>query len=300
MTFDLDERVFGERLWIGGGQLWNTVRPPPFSPGTVRRQPLLRVRLFRAGLCHKTNAPHNNDSEMECLCETCSVEGFVQLVACNLLPHGYWFYVTGIVPEGKDVRRVDAKLIRKYGAALGKAARSRRKRLGLANVRYLRHDRFFVLLATYGRHRFHLEDARSIRDVRRVPLKFAGYSISYRRGGRRRDGGRDRGWHSHVEIDRRRFAELRAFLVEMAARWSTERLALEFYRLPFEPYAPVRRQMLLLLKAVNAQRKRAGLSPLPHTVLPMRRRVVSPFEKRSASVSSGRAEGQRRLGNRPR
>jgi hypothetical protein len=39
---------------------------------------------------------------MEYRYEAMSVEGFVQMIASNYLPHGYWFYVTGQVPEGKD------------------------------------------------------------------------------------------------------------------------------------------------------------------------------------------------------
>jgi hypothetical protein len=215
---------------------------------------------------------------MECLCETTSIEGFVQLVACNLLPHGYWFYVTGQVPNGKNPCCIDEKLVQKYAADLSAPGRARRKRQGMANVRYVRHGRFFVLLATHGRHQFYEEEAMSIRDVRRVPMKFAGYSISYRRGGRQRSGARDPAWHAHVQIEPRRLQEIRAQFVEMATRWSVTRLGLEFYRLPFEPYAPVRRQMLQLLREVNARRKRAGLPPVPHEVLPLRRRIVRPFD----------------------
>lgn len=215
---------------------------------------------------------------MECLYETTSIEGFVQLIACNLLPHGYWFYVAGRIPDGKDPHQIDGKLIQKYGAALAPSARARRKQLGMANVRYVRHGPFFALLATHGRHRFHEEEAGAIRDIRGVPLRFAGYSISYRRGGRRRDGGRDLGWHSHVQIERRRFLELEGYFTEMATRRSATRLGLELYGLPFEPYAPVRRQMLRLLKRVNGRRKRAGLPMLPVEVLPLRRRIVRPFQ----------------------
>ena len=103
---------------------------------------------------------------MEYLCETTSSEGFVQLLACNFLPHGYWFYVSGWIPEGKDPGRVDAKLIDKYGVDVGRTARVRRKRLGQANLRYLRHGRFFVLIATHGTHRFFEDEAASMRDIR--------------------------------------------------------------------------------------------------------------------------------------
>lgn len=220
------------------------------------------------------------------LCETMSVEGLVQLVACNLVPHGYWFYVTGRVPDGKDPSQVDAKLMAKYAAGLSRTARARRKQLGWANVRYLRHERFFVLLATKGRHPFFEEEGETVRDLRRVPLRIGGYSISCRPGGRRQNGEVDPRWHAHVEIQRQLYLQWEALLVEMATHRSAERLAMEFYRLPFEPYAPVRRQMLRLLGRVNKVRRRAGLSSLPHEVLPLRRRIVRPFEPISARAET--------------
>ena len=52
-----------------------------------------------------------------------SVEGFVQQIACCYLRHGYWFYVTGQIPAGKDPLLVDAKLIAKYGVAVSESTR---------------------------------------------------------------------------------------------------------------------------------------------------------------------------------
>ena len=56
-----------------------------------------------------------------------SVEGFVQQIACCYLRHGYWFYVTGRIPAGKDPLAVDEKLIAKYGIAVSESTRARRK-----------------------------------------------------------------------------------------------------------------------------------------------------------------------------
>ena len=72
----------------------------------------------------------------------------MQQVAVQYLRHGYWFYVAGQIPEGKDPVAVDAKLIRKYGIDVSRWERARRKRAGLANMQYIRHDRFFLLMAT--------------------------------------------------------------------------------------------------------------------------------------------------------
>ena len=248
---------------------------------------------FSGDLCHKTNPPTHNLG-MEYVCETTSLDGLVQLLACNLLPHGYWFYVTGWVPLGKDPKRVDAKLMKKYGIDVCRAERSRRKRAGYANLRYLRHGRFFILLATHGKHRFFEEEAALIRDIRHRPLRVSGYSISFRRGGHTADRKPDAHWHSHVEIDREWFNRYKAWFGDMAVRESTERLTLEFYRFPFEPYAPVRRQMLTLLRLVNSVRKRAGHEQLPYTVLPLRRRIVRPFDHNEETVQGRKEISERR------
>ena len=106
---------------------------------------------------------------------------------------------------------------------------------------------------------------------------FAGYAISYRRGGRTRDGERDQHWHAHVEIERQRYLEIKAQFLQLAVRRSPHTLALAFYELPFEPYAPIRRQLLLLRRDVNRVRKQAGFGDIPIEVLPLRRRIVKPF-----------------------
>ena len=91
---------------------------------------------------------------MEYRCVATSVAGFVQQLSSCYLPHGYWFYVSGEIPEHKDPRGVDAKLVTKYGISISRQSRARRKRVGLANVHYLRYERTFVLLATHGHHPF--------------------------------------------------------------------------------------------------------------------------------------------------
>lgn len=210
--------------------------------------------------------------------EATSVTGFVQQLACHYLPHGFRWYVTGVIPEHKNPANTDKKILATYGINISKRQRARNKELGRANLHYLRFDRFFVIIASEGRHEFFEREGDRIRDIRRVPIRFWGYSISYRRGGKTRTGEVDSGWHSHVQIDRERYKEERAYLLERSLRLSAEHLVDELRDLPFEPYAPVRRQMLLLLRAVNARRKIAGLDQLPSEVLRLRRRVVKPFD----------------------
>ncbi len=214
--------------------------------------------------------------------EATSVKGFIQQLACNYLPHGYWFYVAGWVPEGKDASTVDRKLTEKYGICISRQSRARRKATGSANLHYLRYDRFFVLLATHGKHSFFAEEAASIRDVRRIPIKFAGHSITYKQGSfRKRVGDEpaviDQGWHSRVQIDREKYADLKAYLLDAALKRSGKWLGRELYNLPYEPYAPVRQQLLNLLRLINKARHAASLDRVSPEVLRYQRRIVKPF-----------------------
>lgn len=194
---------------------------------------------------------------------------FVQRVAVDLVQHGHLFYVTGRVPERKDPRALDAKLIGRYGLNLSRWARARRREAGRASVHYVRLGRLFVLLATKGRHEF-FELEPDVRDIRRAPLRVGGYSISYRRGV-------DRRYHVSVRIAPDEYLELKSYLVGLAVHRSVENLIAEFRRIPFEPYAPVRRQLLNILRAVNRARHAAGFEPVPVSALRLRRRIVRPF-----------------------
>jgi hypothetical protein len=215
--------------------------------------------------------------------EATSVEGFVQQLVSNYLASGYWFYVTGRVPEPKDPRAVDRKLIERYGIDLSRPSRSRRKAAGLANLHLIRFQRFFVLVATHGRHAFFEDEVSSIRDVRKVPLQFQGYSIAVKRGeylpkAEGEDSATvDGRYRVRVQIARAQYREFKAYLLERA-RYPAEVLGRDFFTLPFEPYAPIRKQLLTILGAVNIARKSAGERPLPYSVLRFRRRIVRPFE----------------------
>ena len=199
-------------------------------------------------------------------CEALSISGFVQQLAVSYLTHGYFFYVTGFIPEGKDPRVIDQKLIEKYGIDRSKWARARQKEAGYANMQYLRHQRFFVLLATHGHHRFFQDEARVIQDARKRPIKFAGYAISVHSG------------HAHVRIGQKIYQQLKSYLLSLALHRSGENIEAEFRKLHYEPYAPVRRQLLSILRAVNDRRRSARYEPLRSSCVRLRRRIVRPFD----------------------
>ncbi len=206
-------------------------------------------------------------------CVATSIAGFIQQLAVGYVTHGYYFYVTGRVPDHKDPAEIDRKLISQYGIDVSKWSRTRRKQNGLANLHYLRFERFFVLLASHGDHPFFEAEAGQLRDIRKQPLHFMGYSIGCRRGRK------DRLLHASVRIHRRLFSELKVQFERTAVNRPVEDLGRELSGMPFEPYAPVRDQLRIILRAVNRRRKAAGLELVPRTALRMRRksrRVFAP------------------------
>lgn len=196
------------------------------------------------------------------LYEARTLEGFIQQLAVQYFARGYFFFVSGWIPEGKDPHAIDEKLLQKYCIPVSKWARARRKKAGLSSVHYLRFERFFVLVATHGTHRFFEEEP--FRDARETPLRFGGYSVSVRGG------------HAHVRIEKQTFLELKAVFESVALR-DSRAIERALGALPFEAYSPIRRQLLQILGAVNRRRGVAGLEPLPWSCLRLQRRNVKVF-----------------------
>jgi hypothetical protein len=201
-------------------------------------------------------------------CEAVSIEGFVQQLACNLISKGYWHYFASTIPVHKDPAAIDAKLMERYGANLDKFTRARRKAKGLANVAYIRHGRFFVLLATAGPHG--IFDEHPMRDIRRRPIRHAGYSIGCGKGS-------DGKYHASVKIEAETFKALLAHFRNVAVHCSVESLLNEFQQISFVPYARIRRQFLRLLREVNEARRIAGFELVPMSAVNLRRRIVKVF-----------------------
>lgn len=208
-------------------------------------------------------------------CVATSPEGLVQQVAVCYLRHGYWWYVSGRIPPGKNSENVDRKLVAKYGIDLSERQRATRKAKGLANMQYIRHRNWFLLLATEGHHPFKSQE--QIRDCRRLPIRFEGYSISYRRAGVTPSGGASPKWHACVRIDQTTYRDLKTYFVARAKHRRAETLIEDFRRIPFARYAPVRRQILNIHRAVNHARKRAGFEEIPVNSLHLRRKIAQPF-----------------------
>lgn len=221
-------------------------------------------------------------------CEATSVAGFVQQLAVGYLAHGYYFYVSGWIPEHKDPVATDEKLIAQYGLDLSRWTRCRRRKAGAASVQYLRFDRFFVLLATHGEHPFFEAEARKLRDVRLNPIYFRGYSIGCRQA---RGGGP---FHASVRLDRATCRNLKRQFEDRALSCPVGELIERFQQLPYEVYAPVRNQLRGILRAVNRRRQTAGLEPVPRTAVWSRRYPVKPFGDREPAGDAGLGGALRR------
>ena len=204
-------------------------------------------------------------------CVASSVAGFIQQLAVSYIGHGYWFYVTGEIPPHKAPEKTDHKIIEQYGIGISKWARARRKKAGDANLHYLRFERFYVIIATHGIHPFFAAEAARLKDIRETPIRFAGYSIGYRR---QWGGG---AWHPSVRIELEHYREVKAYFESIAVHRSVENLCAELQALPFVPYAPVRNQLFMILRTLNRLRKAAGFELVPHSAIGRPRRSVRAF-----------------------
>ncbi len=221
---------------------------------------------------------------MEYKYEVTSLVGFLQRVATHLLPKGYYFFVQGTVPEGKDPAALDAKLLAKYDVVKSEGARRWRKSQGLGNVQYVRFGRSWMLLATHGDHAIREGEGANLKDVRRAPLRIGDYTVYVKRGNylKKRSledpAAPDGRWRVRVLIAREPFRELVAYYLSIACHRRAETLAEELFSLPYVPYAPVRKQLLKLLRLINAKRQAAGFAKIPPTCLRFKRDIVRAFE----------------------
>lgn len=221
---------------------------------------------------------------MEYKYQATSMTGFLQRVATHLLTHGYYFFVQGTVSTGKDPAALDAKLLAKYDVAKSEGARRWRKQQGLGNVQYVRFERSWILLATHGDHPIRDGEGSNLMDVRRFPLRIGDYSIYVKQGNYLKKHSPDDTpmpdgrWRVRVLIAREPYRELCAYFLSIACHRSAEAVGQMLYSLPYVPYAPVRKQLLKLLRLVNAERHTAGYEKIPASVLRFKREIVRTFE----------------------
>ena len=125
------------------------------------------------------------------------------------------------------------------------------------DVHYLRFQAFNLLVVSHRRQQ--LEFGKCVLDI---PVEANWLRI------------REDKWRTRVQISRERYLEL----LDIACQASAQAIGREFYNLPYEPYAPVRQQVLNLLRLVNKRRQSAALARLPTSVISYQRRIVRRFD----------------------
>jgi len=96
-------------------------------------------------------------------------------------------------------------------------------------------------------------------------LPLAGYSLSVRSG------------RVSVRIEPGEYRRLKASFLERACHRSAETLEADFAGVGFQPYAPVRVQLLNIWRAVNRARQAAGFDRFQLRAVPWGRCIVPPF-----------------------
>jgi len=140
-------------------------------------------------------------------CVAVSIEGLIQQVTLSYLRHGYFHYVTGSLRPKQTPEAMDESILEKYAIRKCWRYRADQKARGFANLQYIRHGDFYVIMATEGEHRFKKWERHHLRDIRKTPLHvpissaprefpknrkkqnfkeelrtFEGYEVAYRRG----------------------------------------------------------------------------------------------------------------------
>lgn len=172
-----------------------------------------------------------------------------QYLACNLMPRGYRYYSMRWLSEEADAIIVDANLSLAYGCHLSKVRMFRRRKAGLASVRYVRCGRLCILLATKGTSEFFSRE--EWRDAVTDPMCVAGYSLRI---------DKDTGKVS-CRIHRKAQKRVRKdFLenVKQDVRWWEAKLR----AFPFMAFAGVRDNLFHELRELNHARKLLRLPPI--------------------------------------
>jgi len=187
---------------------------------------------------------------------------------CGYVMHGHYFYNACVAGKDTDLREMDRKIIEAYGLDMTRSARRWRRQKGHGSLQYIRHGRFYVIVATEDEAVFRGREPTM--DIRDEPLIYAGYRLTYRQG-------RDRKWHPCIAIERGRYDKLLRRFTQLALRRTSAELVHEFQAIHYLRYAPVRAAVGGIWRRLNEKRKVAGLPPVPVEALRVGRPIFRPF-----------------------
>ena len=173
---------------------------------------------------------------------------FLRKIAYDYARYGYTEYAVREIPQGKDIRAVDEKLLRVYGVTYHYTTRAKRRKAGKANVAYVRYKRRFILMAQPGEGETWNRVVR--RNLQVEPLLIGGYEL------------RVRGKTPVITIAERRWRRVRALVLGLALHPEprVRHLLVTWLQRVF-PYSfpGIVQQKRRLVRAVNRRRKTAGL-----------------------------------------
>ena len=115
-----------------------------------------------------------------------------------------------------------------------------------------------------------------LRKQEHPPLRMGPYALKLRRDSTP-EGRASRRLRASVRLCDRVYLELKSELLDVATHRSAEALAARIFRLPYQPYAPVYRQILAIVKAVNVRRNMAGGGEVPLSCVRFRRVLPKHF-----------------------
>ena len=166
---------------------------------------------------------------------------------CFYLRYGYFRYAVREIPAGKDLDKIDEKILGDYEVTYRRIARTRRKKKGLANVVYIRFEQTFILMATPGEHTAFNNIVSH--DFRKAPFHFSGYSIGIKNN------------KPHIIIEPKRFERIHRRAHKIALHNSGKITAYLHSMSPFQ-FAGVNHQRWRLFLKINKRRKVAQIERL--------------------------------------
>ncbi len=171
----------------------------------------------------------------------------VEYLATKLLTKGYYFYTIFSIPKDKDPLLVDAKLILTYSTHLPKYTVAKRKKAGIASVKYMRVGHLALLIATKGTSDYFAKEKWV--DIREKPLCVGGYSLSVARTGNKNTFGK-----VSVRLHRENQRRLKRFILRWAIR--RDRVWWENFirNLRYLPFRGVQDSVFALIKFLNVNR----------------------------------------------
>lgn len=174
---------------------------------------------------------------------------FLHRIINHYLNHGFYYYVLWELPEGRNLAKIDEKIVNRYNANQPRWERFNARKKGSVVVRYVRFHRYALLIATDGDRDHLFFNHERWQDVRVNPLMIWRYSLGIKAG------------KGEVRLQKNRIKAARELLANVALDRHAKVQGIYNQISPFT-YRGILHQKYKLAKEVNQRRQRAGLPPI--------------------------------------